>query len=336
MTLFRPDTALALTLGMASFLFAFVWGTPLIRFLRAKQIGESIRIDGPKTHLSKVGTPTMGGIMILVPTTIFCSLLIVPQYLSLALPLIMLISSGALGAVDDWLKLQQKNRGEAKVGLQGRYKLIWQSGSALLAAFVLYYPLDLGQVSLPTVIEHIRLPVWFYIPIATFIIVGTGNSSNLTDGLDGLAGGVGAISFASYGVIALRQGNVHLATFCFCMAGGILAFLWFNAYPAQLFMGDTGSLAIGATLSIVALMTLQWPLLPIVSIIFVAETLSTMIQTSYFKWTRRQTGTGKRFFKMAPLHHHFEKKNWHEVQIVQRFWIISMLSGMIGVALAML
>ena len=157
-----------------------------------------------------------------------------------------------------------------------------------------------------------------------------------TDGLDGLAGGAAAISFASFGVIALRQGNFHLAAFCFCVAGGTLAFLWYNAYPAKLFMGDTGSLALGAALSIVALMTLQWPLLPVVGVIFLSQALSTMIQTGYFKLTRRLTGTGKRFFKMAPLHHHFELLGWSEVQIVQRFWIIAMLSGMFGIALALL
>lgn len=336
MTFFRPDTALALALGLASFLFAVVWGTPLINYLRSKNIGEAIRVDGPQTHFSKVGTPTMGGLMILVPTTIFCSLLIMPNYPSLILPLGMLVSTGALGAVDDIMKLQQKRRGEPKEGIRGRTKLLGQIALALIAAVILYYPLDLGEVVLPLVPQRIALPVWFYIPVATFIIVGASNSTNLTDGLDGMAGGVGAISFASYGVIALRQGNVHLAAFCFCMAGGILAFLWFNAYPAQLFMGDTGSLAMGATLSTVALMTLQWPLLPVVGVIFVAVTLSSMLQVSYFKFTRWRTGEGKRLFKMAPLQHHFELLGWSEVQIVQRFWIVSMLSGMIGIALAML
>ncbi|MGB0388317.1 MAG: phospho-N-acetylmuramoyl-pentapeptide-transferase [Ardenticatenaceae bacterium] len=336
MTLFRADTALALTLGLASFLFAVVWGTPLINFLRKQQIGESIRMDGPQTHLSKVGTPTMGGLMILVPTTIFCTLLILPRYLSLIVPIGMLVSTGALGMVDDLLKLQQKKKKLPKDGLAGRYKILWQVITGFVAALILYYPLDLGKVVLPLMREQIGLPIWVYLPVALFLIVGTSNATNLADGLDGLAGGVGAISFASYGVIALRQGNVHLATFCFCMTGGLLAFLWYNAYPAQLFMGDTGSLAIGATLSTVALMTLQWPLLAIVGIIFVAEALSTIIQTSYFKWTRRRTGKGKRFFKMAPVHHHFELLGWSEVQIVQRFWIISMLSGMIGVALALL
>jgi phospho-N-acetylmuramoyl-pentapeptide-transferase len=336
LTLFQPDTALALALGFASFLFAVVWGTPLINYLRRKQIGETIRMDGPQAHVSKIGTPTMGGIMILVPTTIFCSLIIMPRYPSLALPLGVLIFAGSLGVLDDLLKLRQARQGVAKQGLLGRYKLLWQIGMAIITAFILYYPLDLGKVALPTVPLLIQLPIWLYLPITVFVIVGFSNAVNLTDGLDGLAGGTAAISFASYGVIALRQGNVHLATFCFCMAGGTLAFLWFNAYPAQLFMGDTGSLALGATLSTVALMTLQWPLLPVVGVIFVAVASSSMLQTSYFKWTRRRTGAGKRLFKMAPLHHHFELLGWSEVQIVQRFWIVSMLSGMVGVALALL
>ncbi|MGH2541364.1 MAG: phospho-N-acetylmuramoyl-pentapeptide-transferase [Ardenticatenaceae bacterium] len=338
MTLFRPDTALALALGFASFLFAVVWGTPLITYLRRRQIGEAIRIDGPQTHFSKAGTPTMGGLMIIVPTTIFCSLLIVPRYPSLILPIGMLIFAGALGILDDLTKQRQKQRGEAKKGILARQKLLWQTGMAIVAAFILYHPqlLDLGKVVLPTIPFQIPIPAWVYIPIAVFIIVGSSNAVNLTDGLDGLAGGTAAISFASYGVIALRQANVHLATFCFCMAGGTLAFLWFNAYPAQLIMGDTGALALGTTLSIVALMTLQWPLLPVVGLIFVAEAASNILQVASAKYTRRFWGKDRRIFKMAPLHHHFELLGWSEVQIVQRFWIVSMLSGMMGVALAML
>jgi phospho-N-acetylmuramoyl-pentapeptide-transferase len=336
LTLFRLDTALALALGFISFLFAVIWGTPLINYLRSRQIGESIRLDGPQTHLSKVGTPTMGGIMILVPTAIFCTLFILPRYFSLALPLAMLIFAGALGMLDDLTKLRQKREGKPKEGVTPRYKLIWQFAMAIGAAFILYYPLDLGKVAIPMLPELIQLPVWLYVPVAVLLIVYFSNATNITDGLDGQLGGTAAIAFASFGVISLRQGNYHLATFCFCMAGGILAFLWFNAYPAQLFMGDTGSLAIGSTLSTVALMTLQWPLLPIVGVIFVAVAASSLIQTSYFKWTRRRTGVGKRLFRIAPLHHHFEMLGWSEVQIVQRFWIVSMLSGMIGIALALL
>ncbi len=338
MTLFRPDTATALVLGLASFLFAVVWGAPLIGYLRRRQIGESIRLDGPQTHLSKVGTPTMGGVMIIVPTTIFCTTIIVPQYTSLLLPLAMLIAIGVLGMVDDITKIQQKRAGKPKEGVSARFKLVWQGVAALIAAILLWHPnaLDLGKVALPGFPMLFQLPAWFYIPMATVFIMGMSNATNLTDGMDGLAGGVGAIAFASYGVIALRQANVHLAAFCFCMAGGILAFLWYNAYPARLFMGDTGSLAIGATLSTVALMTLQWPLLPVIAVIYIAVLFSVIIQVSYFKYTRRKTGVGKRIFRIAPLHHHFEQLGWSEVQVVQRFWIISMLSGMVGIALAML
>lgn len=338
MTLFSQDTAVALILGLASFLFAVVWGAPLIGYLRKRQIGESIRLDGPQTHLSKVGTPTMGGVMIIVPTTIFCTAVIVPQYESLLLPLGMLIATGVLGAVDDIAKLRQKRAGKPKEGVSARFKLIWQGVTAVVAAVLLWHPnaLDLGKAAIPFVPTLFELPWWFYIPMATLYIMGMSNATNLTDGMDGLTGGVGAIAFASYGVIALRQANVHLAAFCFCMAGGILAFLWYNAYPARLFMGDTGSLAIGATLCTVALMTLQWVLLPVVGFIFIAVLFSVIIQVSYFKYTRITTGTGKRIFRIAPLHHHFEQLGWSEVQVVQRFWIVSMLSGMVGIALAML
>jgi phospho-N-acetylmuramoyl-pentapeptide-transferase len=206
----------------------------------------------------------------------------------------------------------------------------------VLAAVILYWPLDLGFIALPTVLDPIPLPAVIYVPLAVVVIAGTTNAVNLADGLDGLAGGTAAINFATYGVIALRRGQPQLATFCFCIAGGILAFLWYNAHPAQLFMGDTGSLALGATLATVALMTLQWLLLPIIGLIFVSMALSVLIQTTYFKITRRLYGTGRRIFKMAPIHHHFELLGWSEVQIVQRFWLISMLTGMLGIALALL
>jgi phospho-N-acetylmuramoyl-pentapeptide-transferase len=160
--------------------------------------------------------------------------------------------------------------------------------------------------------------------------VATSNTVNLSDGLDGLAGGMSAIAFIAYGVIALLQGQIYLVLFCFTMTGAILAFLWYNAYPAQLFMGDVGSLAIGATLAVVALMTGQWLLLPIVGVVFVAEGMSDILQVGYFKLTG-----GKRIFKMAPLHHHFELLGWSEVQVVQRFWLMAILAAMLGVALAL-
>ena len=322
--------ALSLTLGTISFLFAVIWGQPLINILRSRGIGESIRIEGPARHRTKMGTPTMGGIMIIVPVVIFSGIFILPQYLSLILPLFMLIVTGSLGAIDDWLKLQQKRRGEAKVGIVARYKMLALLAISTFAAFVLFFLFELESIAIPTVPEKISIGL-LYLPVAIFIISGTANAVNITDGLDGLAGGSAAIAFAAYGVIAARQGQPQLVTFCFCMTGAILAFLWYNAHPADLFMGDAGSLALGATLGTVALMTGQWLLLPIVGIVFVANALSVILQVAYFRWTG-----GKRLFKMAPIHHHFELLGWSEVQVVQRFWLISMLSGMLGVALALL
>lgn len=321
--------SLSLTLGTLSFLFAVIWGRPLINFLRAHQIGESIRLEGPTHHQTKVGTPTMGGIMIIVPVVVFSSIFILPQYHSLLLPLTVLTATGILGMVDDWTKLQQKRRGEPKVGILARHKMFWLTVIATGAALVLHFIFKLESIAIPTVPQKIPIGL-AYLPVAVFIITGTANAVNITDGLDGLAGGTAAIAFAAYGIIAARQGQTHLVTFCFSMTGAILAFLWYNAYPAELFMGDTGSLALGATLGTVALMTGQWLLLPVVGAVFVAEAMSVILQVAYFRYTG-----GKRLFKMAPLHHHFELLGWSEVQVVQRFWLISMLSSMLGVALAL-
>jgi phospho-N-acetylmuramoyl-pentapeptide-transferase len=207
--------------------------------------------------------------------------------------------------------------------------LLWQVLFALVVAAGLHYVLDLRSMAIPTIPEKIDIGL-LYLPAAAFIIVATSNTVNLSDGLDGLAGGMSAIAFIAYGVIALLQGQIYLVLFCFTMTGAILAFLWYNAYPAQLFMGDVGSLAIGATLAVVALMTGQWLLLPIVGVVFVAEGMSDILQVGYFKLTG-----GKRIFKMAPLHHHFELLGWSEVQVVQRFWLMAILAAMLGVALAL-
>jgi phospho-N-acetylmuramoyl-pentapeptide-transferase len=171
---------------------------------------------------------------------------------------------------------------------------------------------------------------WLYVPIAAFVIVSMSNAVNFTDGLDGLAGMISATIFAAYGGVALIQGQVFIARFCFTMVGALFGFLWFNAHPAQLFMGDTGALSLGATISVIALMTGQWGLLPIIAIIPVGEALSDVIQIVYFRATH-----GRRFFKMAPLHLHFELLGWSETQIVQRFWLIGLLAAMVGVGLAL-
>lgn len=323
-----------LTLGTLTFFLAVIWGAPLIRWLRDHRVGKQIRVEGPSSHQVKMGTPTMGGLMVLIPVIVITVVLNFFNLIgatvigrSILVPLATMVGYGVLGGLDDWRGLRGERNG---IGLLGRYKLLAQVGLAFAIALALYVPLGLHSVAIPTIPQKIDIGL-FYIPIAMFIIVGTSNGINLTDGLDGLAGWITAICFASYGVIAYLQQQVHLVTFCFIMVGALLAFLWYNAHPAELFMGDVGSLSLGATLGVVALMTGQWLLLPLIGIMFVAETFSVIIQIAYFKVTG-----GRRFFRMAPLHHHFELLGWSETQVVQRFWLMGMLAGMLGVALALL
>jgi len=214
-------------------------------------------------------------------------------------------------------------------GLSPLPKLILQLVVAIATAFVLRYVLDVPELYLPGLDFEISLGI-FYFPIAVIVITGFSNAINFTDGLDGLAGLISATAFAAYGAIALIQGQIFLARFCFILVGSIFGFLWYNVHPAQLFMGDTGSLALGATLAVVALMTGQWAVLPIIGIIPLSELLSVVIQVVFFKISK-----GRRVFKMTPLHHHFELVGWSETQIVQRFWLIGLVSGLVGVALSL-
>jgi phospho-N-acetylmuramoyl-pentapeptide-transferase len=314
-------------------LLAVFWGGPLIRLLKKYRIGKQIRVDGPSSHMVKMGTPTMGGLMMIIPVLLITAALNLPNLRgldligrSILLPMGVMLAYGILGAVDDLAGV----RGTRGTGLLARYKFLWQVLIALVAALGLHFALGLRSVAIPTIPYKIDIGLW-YLPVAVFIIVGSTNAVNLTDGLDGLAGGTVAIAFTAYGIIAYLQGQVYLVNFCFTVVGATLAFLWYNAHPAMLFMGDTGSLALGATLGTVALMTGQWLLLPVVGIIFVAEALSDILQVVYFKLTK-----GKRIFKMAPIHHHFELKGWSEVQVTLRFWFIAMLAAMLGVALALI
>lgn len=324
--------AYSLTLGTISFLLAVIWGRPLINALRRWGIGKGIRVEGPSTHLVKTGTPTMGGLMIVVPVIVITLVLNIVDLLgfnligqSILVPMGVMATFATLGAVDDLMGVKIITR-----GLLGRYKLLWQIIFALATALFLYYALDLRSIAIPGIEEKIDIGL-IYIPIAMFIIVGTSNAVNLTDGLDGLAGSIAAVSFSAYGVIAFLQGQIWLVAFVYTVVGATLAFLWYNAHPAELFMGDTGSLTLGATLAVVALMTGQWLLLPIVGFVFVAEALSVILQVSYFKMTG-----GKRLFKMSPLHHHFELLGWSETHVTQRFWLIGILSAMLGIALALI
>jgi phospho-N-acetylmuramoyl-pentapeptide-transferase len=327
------EATFALTIGGITFVLTVIWGGPLIEVLRRLRLGKQIRIDGPQTHLTKLGTPTMGGLMIVVPVVAITALLNVVNLFrtvtgrSVLVPLFVLVAFAVLGAVDDWQGVRGRRRGE---GMLARFKFLWQTLIALGVVLLLYFGFGLRSVAIPSVQFKIDIGP-LYIPIAVFFIVGFSNAVNITDGLDGLAGLVAATAFAAYAVIALLQGQVFLVRFCFTVVGACFAFLWFNAHPAELFMGDTGAQALGALLAVVALMTGQWLLLPIVAIIPVAETMSVILQVAYFKWSG-----GKRLFKMSPLHHHFELLGWSETQVVQRFWLVALLAAMVGIALALL
>lgn len=347
----------ALALATVSFLLTVVWGRPLINELKRRGIGKKIHIEEPGGHQVKTGTPTIGGILFLVPVFIITVVLNLANLLSglewgkailrifnfaegssligksILFPLVVIAAFGYLGARDDLAGIRgARNDGQ---GMIARVKASYQTILALIIALGLYFVLDIHSVAIPGIAQKIDLGL-FYIPIAAFIIVSFTNAVNLTDGLDGLAGATSAIAFAAFGVIAFLQGQFPLMSFCFTMAGALFAFLWYNAYPAQLFMGDAGALALGAALAVVALMTGQWLLLPVVGVVFVAETLSVSLQVPYFKWTKRRTGTGKRIFKMTPLHYHFELLGWSETHVMFRFFIVSMLAGMLGIALALL
>ena len=323
-----------LTLGAISFFLAVIWGAPLIRLLKSQSLGKQIRIEEPTKHQVKTGTPTMGGIMVIVPVVLITAALNIaslvgntPGGRSILMPMGAMATFGLLGAVDDYAGIRGTRHGS---GILGRYKFLWQTVLAVGISIILRYILELHSAAIPTIAQKIDIDL-IYIPVAAFFIVGFSNAVNFADGLDSLAGWMSAIAFACYGVIAYLQGQAPLVVFCFTVVGALLAFLWYNAHPAELFMGDTGSLALGATLAVVALMTGQWLLLPLIGLVFVAETLSVIIQVAYFKMTG-----GKRFFKMAPLHLHFELLGWSETQVVQRFWLMALLAGMLGIALSLL
>ena len=327
------ETSLTLTISMLSFMMAVIWGGPLKRVLRAFKIGKLIRVEGPDRHITKMGTPTMGGVMFILPVILITVLFNAASLIGLGLqsqevflPMLVMLVYGILGSIDDWEGVRGPRRG---LGMRARTKFILQTVIALVVAYFLRENLTVPQLFWPGVEISFNLG-YFYIPIAAFVIVGGSNAINFTDGLDGLAGLISATAFLAYGGIALLQGQVFLARFCFTLVGALFGFLWFNVHPAEMFMGDAGSLSLGATLGVVALMTGQWLLLPIIAIIPVSETLSVILQIAYFKLTH-----GKRLFKMAPLHHHFELLGWSETQVVQRFWLVSLLFAMIGVAIVL-
>jgi phospho-N-acetylmuramoyl-pentapeptide-transferase len=268
----------------------------------------------------------MGGMLIWGPVFVTTAIFNVINNPSIVVPLAATAATGLLGTLDDILGLM----GDTAEGLTVRVKFALLTVIAFGVSAAIYLVLGLDVLFVPTQATPWHVGVWL-LPLGALAIIATANAVNITDGLDSLAAMCAAVAFTCYGIIAFRQGQAPLVTFCFTVVGALLGFLWFNAHPADLFMGDTGSLSLGAALAAVALMTGHLLLLPIIGFVFVAETTSVILQVAFFKITK-----GRRLFRMAPLHHHFELLGWSETQVAQRFWLASMLTGMIGVALALL
>jgi phospho-N-acetylmuramoyl-pentapeptide-transferase len=296
-----------------------------IGLLQRLGFGKQIRSEGPQGHMLKAGTPTMGG-MLLVVVVMFLAMAMRIEDAYTLTPMLALVGVGILGAIDDFVNAR------TGVGMRGRYKLVWQTVVALLAAYYLQRHFHLDALSVPLIGAITVGPILFVLFVA-FIIVGASNAVNLTDGLDGLAGGVLIFSFVAYLLIALvevpglKQSQPNLAVFCSLIIGALMGFLWFNVHPAQLFMGDAGALSLGATLALTATITFQLPLLAVIGVVFVAVTLSVILQVASFKLR------GRRIFRMAPLQHHFELIGWAEEKITVRFWIVSALAGLLGFSL---
>ena len=316
----------ALSVGAMTLTATAIAGTPFLALLRRLRVGKQISEWGPESHQAKAGTPTMGGLLILLAVGVFSLAANLFGRYSIGLPLAVMASLGALGFLDDLGSLQ--NRGGLIEALNKRVKFVAFVAIGGAAAYGLYDRLDLSAANVPYAGRY-DLAAW-YIPIAVGVIVLTAGGVAVTDGLDGLAAGTSAIAFGAYGIIALVQDQTYLATFCFTVAGAVLGFLWYNSHPAQMFMGDTGALALGGGLATAAFMTGQWLVLPVIGAVFVLEGASDVIQVAYY----RLTG-GKRIFRMAPLHHHFEKLGWSEPQVVQRFWIVGILGATVGTILAL-
>lgn len=343
--------------AVTALLVAFVVGPPILRRLRSMQVHQVVREGTPESHQAKKSTPTMGGLIILaatlVPTLLWARL--DNRYVWLAL--FVMVWMGGIGFLDDYLKLKQKREGRKNLGLVERYKLAGQIGIGLVLGLVLWLaPLSTlpgASTTLPFYKYILVVPAvaWLYVPWVTFILTGVSNAVNLTDGLDGLAAGLCAIAAATFALFAYVMGRVdtsaylqifylrgagELSIFCAAIFGACIGFLWFNAHPAEVFMGDTGSLALGGAIGAMAILLKSEFLLLIVGAVFVAETLSVILQRSVFKFRRRRHGLeyaqAHRVFLRAPLHHHFEIKGWHESHVVIRFWIIGILCAFVALS----
>lgn len=366
---FAYITLRAVLATMTALSIAFVLGPGLIRWLAAKKIGQTVRNDGPQTHLAKAGTPTMGGALILIALGLATLLWADLSNRFIWIVLFVTFGFGAIGWVDDWKKVVHRN----PKGLSPAQKFFWQAIVGAIAAILLAFAVAapstgktvelfwqwLGSgftLELPARADLIvpffksvsyPLGIFGFMILSWFVIVGASNAVNLTDGLDGLAimptvlvgGALGVFAyvaghavFAKYLLLPHIPGAGELAVFCGALAGAGLGFLWFNAYPAEVFMGDVGALALGAALGAVAVVVRQEIVLFIMGGVFVAETLSVMVQVAYFKYTKARYGEGRRILRMAPLHHHFEHAGWKETQVVVRFWIITILLVLFGLS----
>ena len=372
-----------------SFLLAFFigifYGKKIIYLLKKQQIGETVRDLGLQGQKEKEGTPTMGGIIIIIATLIPVLLFTDLTNIYIQLLIITILWMGAIGFIDDYIKVIKKDKG----GLRGKFKVLGQLVLGIFMGIVIFYHPDITirtenrhipasertlkntfgppkkslETTLPILTNNtfnyswllpkkLRSYEWLLllltIGIVTFIVTGVSNATNLTDGIDGLAAGTSAVVVSALALLAWISGNIiftdylnimfipgvgEISVFLSAFTGAILAFLWCNAFPAYVFMGDTGSLTIGAVIALIAIFIRKELLLPVLAGIFVAETLSVIIQTRYFKYTKRKYGQGKRVFKMAPLHHHFQKLGLHENKIVVRFWIVSILLAVASIAL---
>lgn len=378
---FRSALAILLSLIIST-----VFGKRIINFLRNQQVGETVRELGLAGQNEKAGTPTMGGLIIIMATLIPVVLLTKLDNIYIVLLIVTTLWMGTIGFVDDYIKIFKKD----KEGLQGRFKVIGQVGLGLIVGLVLYFNPGVtvrqdtgGSFSYRTQTENVitqtpleekstvttipffknnefdyaELLAWtgdnyrdwawlVFIPIVIFIITAVSNGANLTDGIDGLAAGTSAISVAALGLFAFVSGNIILSNYLNIMyipdsgemtvfiaafVGALIGFLWYNSYPAAVFMGDTGSLTIGGIIAVLAIAVRKEMLIPLLCGIFLVENFSVVLQVSYFKYTKKRFGEGRRIFLMSPLHHHYQKKGYHESKIVTRFWIVGILLAILSI-----
>ncbi len=382
-SLFQFQTFRAGMAVLFSLLIAMVYGKRIILFLQKKQIGESIRDLGLEGQKQKAGTPTMGGLIIIISTLLPVLLFADIKNIYIILLIVTTVWMGIIGFVDDYIKIFKKD----KKGLKGRFKVMGQVGLGLIVGAVLYFhpEVTIKEKDTTRITENFKVErvfgqdikamrtnvpffknneldyadwitwagdgledyAWLiFIPVVILIVTAVSNGANLTDGIDGLAAGSSAIIVLTLGIFALVSGNIQfsdyldifyiprvgeLLIFIAAFVGALVGFLWYNAYPAQIFMGDTGSLTIGGVIAVIAIIVRKELLIPLLCGIFFAESLSVMLQVGYFKHTKRKYGEGKRIFLMAPLHHHYQKKLYHESKIVTRFWIIGILLAIVSI-----